>query len=99
MRNTTSAKRKPSRSEVHAVRSPPRPTWPPAARQGEQGTSQFSVSLEDDFMPICGAERVKGVMKSWPEDMPIENAFISKSIESAQNAFGGTNFAFGNNLF
>ncbi len=63
-----------------------------AGRQGEPGSTQFYVSLEDDLMRIFGAERVKAVMKSWPEDMPIENGFISKSIESAQKRVEGHNF-------
>ncbi len=63
-----------------------------AGRQGEPGSTQFYVSLDDDLMRIFGAERVKAVMKSWPEDAPIENAFISKSIESAQKRVEGHNF-------
>ncbi|OGY89295.1 MAG: preprotein translocase subunit SecA [Candidatus Komeilibacteria bacterium RIFCSPLOWO2_01_FULL_52_15] len=63
-----------------------------SGRQGEPGSSQFLVSLEDDLMRIFGAERVKGLMKNWPDDMPIENKFISKSIESAQKRVEGHNF-------
>lgn len=63
-----------------------------AGRQGDAGSSQFYVSLEDDLMRIFGAERIKGLMKSWPEDSPIENSMISKSIESAQKKVEGHNF-------
>ena len=63
-----------------------------SGRQGEPGSTQFYVSLEDDLMRIFGADRVKAVMKSWPDDMPIENSFISKSIESAQKRVEGHNF-------
>ena len=63
-----------------------------SGRQGEPGSSQFYVSLDDDLMRIFGAERVKMLMKNWPEDMPIENGFISKSLESAQKKVEGHNF-------
>ncbi|MEK7584272.1 MAG: preprotein translocase subunit SecA, partial [Patescibacteria group bacterium] len=63
-----------------------------SGRQGEPGSSQFYVSLDDDLMRIFGAERVKMLMKNWPEDMPIENSFISKSLESAQKKVEGHNF-------
>ena len=55
-------------------------------RQWDPWTSQFFVSMDDDLMRIFGSEKMKSVMNAmWmPEDMPIENSMISKSIESAQ---------------
>lgn len=65
-----------------------------SGRQGDPGSSQFYVSLEDDLMRIFGSDRVKGMMTKLglPEDMPIENAIVSKSIESAQKKVEGNNF-------
>ena len=55
-------------------------------RQGDPGASQFYVSLEDDLMRIFGGDRVKRLMDrlNVPDDMPIENGLVSKSIETAQ---------------
>jgi len=63
-------------------------------RQGDPGTTQFFVSLEDDVIRIFGGDRIKGIMERFnmPEDMPIENGFISKNIESAQSKIEGANF-------
>ncbi len=63
-------------------------------RQGDVGSSQFYVSLEDDLMRIFGSDRIKNVMErlGLPDDMPIENGFISKSLESAQKKVEGHNF-------
>jgi preprotein translocase subunit SecA len=65
-----------------------------SGRQGDPGSSQFYVSTEDDLMRIFGSERLKGIMDRLgvPEDMPIENRMISKSIESAQKKVEGHNF-------
>lgn len=65
-----------------------------AARQGDPGSSQFFVSTEDDLMRIFGGERMKNLMTTLrvPEDMPIENKLISRSIESAQKKVEGNNF-------
>jgi preprotein translocase subunit SecA len=65
-----------------------------AGRQGDPGSSQFYVSMEDDLMRIFGGDRLKGIMErlGLPEDMPIENGMISKSIESSQKKVEGHNF-------
>ncbi len=65
-----------------------------AGRQGDPGSSQFFISLEDDLMRIFGGERLKSIMKSFhlPEDYPIENKIVSRSIESAQKKVEGLNF-------
>jgi preprotein translocase subunit SecA len=57
-----------------------------AGRQGDPGSGQFYVSLEDDLMRIFGGQRLQGIMKAlhFPEDMPIENKLVSRSIEGAQ---------------
>jgi preprotein translocase subunit SecA len=65
-----------------------------AGRQGDPGSSQFFVSAEDDLMRIFGGDRMKNIMSALkvPEDMPIENKMISRSIESAQKKVEGHNF-------
>ncbi len=65
-----------------------------AGRQGDPGSSQFHVSLEDDLMRIFGSDRVKKMMDVFkiPEDMPIENKMVSRSLESAQKKVEGYNF-------
>jgi len=65
-----------------------------SGRQGDSGVSQFYVSVEDDLMRIFGGDRVKSAMEAMkmPEDMPISNRFISRSIEGAQTRVEGRNF-------
>jgi len=65
-----------------------------SGRQGDRGTTQFYVSTEDDLMRLFGGERVQKMMEMLkvPDDMPIENAMISRSIESAQKKVEGRNF-------
>ncbi|MEA1963421.1 MAG: preprotein translocase subunit SecA [Patescibacteria group bacterium] len=65
-----------------------------AGRQGDVGSSQFYVSMDDDLMRIFGGDRMKNIMTTLnvPEDMPIENRLISRSIESAQKKVEGNNF-------
>jgi preprotein translocase subunit SecA len=65
-----------------------------SGRQGDPGSSQFYLSLEDDLMRIFAGDRLKGLMArlNMPEDMPIENRMVSKSIESAQRRVEGNNF-------
>ncbi len=65
-----------------------------AGRQGDPGSSQFFVSLEDELMRRFGGERLKNLMErlGLPDDQPIENKMISKSIESAQAKIEGFNF-------
>jgi len=57
-----------------------------SGRQGDPGVSLFFISLEDDLMRIFGSDRMKAVLGKLgaPEDMPIENKFITKCIEEAQ---------------
>jgi preprotein translocase subunit SecA len=65
-----------------------------AGRQGDPGTTQFFVSLDDDVIRIFGGDRIKALMERFniPEDTPIENGMVSKSIESAQGKIEGFNF-------
>ncbi|MBI4050611.1 MAG: preprotein translocase subunit SecA [Candidatus Doudnabacteria bacterium] len=65
-----------------------------SGRQGDLGSSQFFLSLEDDLMRLFGGERVKSLMDTLgvPEDQPIEHGLVSKTIESAQRKIEGMNF-------
>ena len=65
-----------------------------AGRQGDPGSSQFYVSLEDELMQRFGGESIKKVM-SWTgldEETPVENRIITKSISSAQVKVEGYHF-------
>ncbi|MFH1657008.1 MAG: preprotein translocase subunit SecA, partial [bacterium] len=63
-------------------------------RQGDPGSTQFFVSLEDDLMRIFGGDRIKSLMGflKIPEDEPIQAGILSKSLEEAQSKIEGFNF-------
>ena len=65
-----------------------------SGRQGDPGTTQFYISLEDELMRRFGGDKLKNIMErlGLPEDQPIQNAIISKQIESAQTKIEGFNF-------
>ncbi|MFA5386553.1 MAG: preprotein translocase subunit SecA [Candidatus Paceibacterota bacterium] len=65
-----------------------------AGRQGDPGSSQFFISLEDDLMRIFASDRIKSLMTALkiPEDQPIEARLVSGAIESAQEKIEGMNF-------
>ena len=65
-----------------------------AGRQGDPGSSRFFLSLEDDLMRIFASDRIAKVMNfmRWEEDLPIEHAMISRSIEVAQKRVETHNF-------
>lgn len=63
-------------------------------RQGDPGETQFFVSTEDDLMRIFQGERIARLMEilGVPEDQPIQDKRISKTLESAQKRVEGFNF-------
>jgi len=65
-----------------------------SGRQGDQGATQFFVSCEDDLMRIFGGERIATVMNRLTdsEDTPIQNRFISRSLEGAQKKVEGFHY-------
>ncbi|WP_248929451.1 preprotein translocase subunit SecA [Paenibacillus hamazuiensis] len=65
-----------------------------AGRQGDPGSSQFYLSLEDELMRRFGAENIMGMMDrlGFEEDQPIESKLITRAIESAQKRVEGNNF-------
>jgi len=65
-----------------------------AGRQGDPGETQFFVSLDDQLMRVFGGDAVKNMMGRFgiPEDQPIENRLITRSLETAQKKIEGFNF-------
>ncbi|HOC06175.1 MAG TPA: preprotein translocase subunit SecA [Bacillota bacterium] len=65
-----------------------------SGRQGDPGSSQFFISLEDDLMRLFGSERFMGMMDrlGMDDSIPIEHPLLSKAIESAQKRVEGRNF-------
>lgn len=65
-----------------------------AGRQGDPGSTQFFVSLEDDLMRIFGSDRIKNMMETLklPDDVPIQHSLITKSLEQAQKRVESQNF-------
>ena len=65
-----------------------------SGRQGDPGSSQFFLSMEDDLMRIFGGEKIQALatMLKLPEDMPIEAGMVSKAVGDAQSKIEGMNF-------
>ncbi|MBR0139147.1 MAG: SEC-C domain-containing protein, partial [Firmicutes bacterium] len=66
-----------------------------SGRQGDPGSSQFYVALDDDLMRLFGGDRAQSMMSKMglPDDEPLETGILTKSIESAQKKVEGRNFA------
>ena len=65
-----------------------------SGRQGDPGSTQFFVSLEDDLIRVFGGERIQKLMEKLrlPKEEAIESKMISSTIESAQSKIEGFNF-------
>ncbi len=65
-----------------------------SGRQGDPGETQFYVSLEDSLMRVFASDMIKRVMGTFsiPEDEPIYNSMITKSLEKAQTRIEEFNF-------
>ena len=65
-----------------------------SGRQGDPGATQFFVSLEDSLMRVFASDTIKNMMGRFgiPEDQPIENRLITRSLETAQTKIEGFNF-------
>jgi preprotein translocase subunit SecA len=65
-----------------------------AGRQGDVGSSQFYVSLEDNLMRLFGSEKIAGIMDRMglEEGEMIQHSMVSKSIERAQKKVEENNF-------
>jgi len=66
-----------------------------AGRQGDPGSSQFFISLEDDLMRLFGSDRIQSMVDKlgMSDDDAIEASILSKSIEGAQKKVEGRNFS------
>ena len=65
-----------------------------AGRQGDPGSSEFYVSLEDKLMRLFGSERIAGVVDKlgMKDDEAMVSGMLSKSIENAQRKVEENNF-------
>ncbi len=81
-------------TERHESRRVDRQLRGRSGRQGDPGTSQFFVSLEDDLMRMFGSERIASLMDrmGYKEGEVIQHSMISKSIERAQKKVEENNF-------
>jgi len=81
-------------TERHESRRVDRQLRGRAGRQGDPGTSQFFVSLEDDLMRLFGSERIASMMDRMgiEEGEVIQHSLITKSIERAQKKVEENNF-------
>ncbi|MDR3227758.1 MAG: preprotein translocase subunit SecA [Prevotellaceae bacterium] len=81
-------------TERHESRRVDRQLRGRSGRQGDPGTSQFYVSLEDNLMRLFGSERIAGLMDrlGLKEGEVIQAGLISKSIERAQRKVEENNF-------
>lgn len=81
-------------TERHESRRVDRQLRGRAGRQGDPGSSQFFVSLEDDLMRMFGSERIASLMDrmGYKEGEVIQHSMITKSIERAQKKVEENNF-------
>uniref|UniRef100_UPI00402634C7 preprotein translocase subunit SecA n=1 Tax=Dialister sp. TaxID=1955814 RepID=UPI00402634C7 len=65
-----------------------------AGRQGDPGSSQFFLSLEDDLLRIFGGDNIKSFMEKicLEEDEPINSRMVSNAIQKAQKRVEARNF-------
>ncbi|WP_141504228.1 preprotein translocase subunit SecA [Paenibacillus luteus] len=65
-----------------------------AGRQGDPGSTQFYLSMEDGLMRRFGSQQLTDMLEKYgfSEELPLEGSLISRSIESAQRIVEGANF-------
>ena len=65
-----------------------------SGRQGDPGSSQYYLSLDDDLMRIFGGDNVKRIMDrfGFKDDDVIEHPWVTKSVRNAQRRIEGQNF-------
>ncbi len=71
-----------------------------AGRQGDPGSSQFFISLQDDLMRLFGSDRVQPLIEKLglTEDQSIEYGILSKQIENAQKRVESRNYSIRKNV-
>jgi len=81
-------------TERHESRRVDRQLRGRAGRQGDPGTSQFYVSMEDDLMRMFGSDRIASLMDrmGYKEGEVIQHSMITRSIERAQKKVEENNF-------
>src|SRR3984893_5102519 len=81
-------------TETHESRRVDRQLRGRSGRQGDPGTSQFYVSLEDDLMRMFGSDRIASLMDKmgYKEGEVIQHSMVTKSIERAQKKVEENNF-------
>jgi preprotein translocase subunit SecA len=87
-------------TERHESRRVDRQLRGRSGRQGDPGSTQFYVCLEDDLMRLFGSERIAGMMDrlGLKEGEVIQHSMITKSIERAQKKVEENNFGIRKNL-
>jgi len=65
-----------------------------SGRQGDPGSSQFYLSLDDELMRLFGSERIGKAMErfNFPDDEPITHQLVTKSVEIAQKEIESVHF-------
>jgi len=65
-----------------------------AGRQGDSGSSQFFVALDDNLMRIFGGEQISSLMTRFnmPENVPLSHSMVNRVIEQIQVKVEGFNF-------
>ena len=65
-----------------------------SGRQGDPGSSQFFLSLEDDLLRVFGGGKLKSFIERFnlPDDVPIDSKMVSKAVQEAQGKVEGMNF-------
>jgi preprotein translocase subunit SecA len=65
-----------------------------SGRQGEPGSTQFYLSLDDDMMRVFATDWIRSIMErtNLPEEDPIEHPLIAKAVEHTQTKIEGYNF-------
>ncbi|MDW8272087.1 MAG: preprotein translocase subunit SecA [Bacteroidota bacterium] len=84
-------------TERHEARRIDRQLRGRAGRQGDPGSSQFFISLEDDLMRLFGGERITALMQRLKVDLkegePIQARMLTRAVERAQKKVEENNFA------
>lgn len=65
-----------------------------SGRQGDPGSSQFYLAMEDDLMRLFGGDNIRNIMEriGLEEDMPIDHPLVGRAIETAQKKVEARNF-------
>jgi len=82
-------------SERHESRRIDRQLRGRCARQGDPGSSQFYISLEDSLMRLFGSDKISGIMTrlGMEEGEALEHKWLNRSVETAQRRVEQQNFA------